>query len=81
MNGPWEWVIHHGADTGGLISNSPVCILSQTPSYSLRLRATDSGQPPLHEDTEVAVEVVDVNDNPPRFFQLNYSTSVQVRTP
>ncbi|KAL6080931.1 hypothetical protein STEG23_001955, partial [Scotinomys teguina] len=49
----------------------------QTPSYSLRLRATDSGQPPLHEDTEVAVEVIDVNDNPPRFFQLNYSTAVQ----
>uniref|UniRef100_A0A8C6GSC4 Protocadherin Fat 2 n=1 Tax=Mus spicilegus TaxID=10103 RepID=A0A8C6GSC4_MUSSI len=53
----------------------------QTPSYSLRIRATDSGQPPLHEDTEVAVEVVDVNDNPPRFFQLNYSTAVQENSP
>lgn len=53
----------------------------QTPSYSLRLRATDSGQPPLHEDAEVAVEVVDVNDNPPRFFQLNYSTTVQENSP
>ncbi|XP_040851121.1 protocadherin Fat 2 [Ochotona curzoniae] len=53
----------------------------QTPSYSLRLRATDSGQPPLHEDTDVAIQVVDVNDNPPRFFQLNYSTTIQENSP
>ncbi|KAM5298302.1 protocadherin Fat 2 [Ctenodactylus gundi] len=53
----------------------------QTPSYSLKLRATDSGQPPLHEDTDVNVQVVDVNDNPPRFFQLNYSTAVQENSP
>ncbi|XP_036735003.2 protocadherin Fat 2 [Manis pentadactyla] len=53
----------------------------QTSSYSLRLRATDSGQPALHEDTAIAIQVVDVNDNPPRFFQLNYSTSVQENSP
>uniref|UniRef100_A0A8C5P376 Protocadherin Fat 2 n=1 Tax=Jaculus jaculus TaxID=51337 RepID=A0A8C5P376_JACJA len=53
----------------------------QTPSYSLRLRATDSGQPPLYEDAEVDVQVIDVNDNPPRFFQLNYSTTVQENSP
>ncbi|XP_077922884.1 protocadherin Fat 2 [Halichoerus grypus] len=53
----------------------------QTSSYSLRLRATDSGRPPLHEDTDIAIQVVDVNDNPPRFFQLNYSTSVQENSP
>ncbi|KAK1343482.1 hypothetical protein QTO34_016262 [Cnephaeus nilssonii] len=53
----------------------------QASSYSLRLRATDSGRPPLHEDTDIAIQVVDVNDNPPRFFQLNYSTSVQENCP
>ncbi|KAM4826977.1 protocadherin Fat 2 [Thomomys bottae] len=53
----------------------------QTSSYSLRLRATDSGQSPLHEDARVDVHVVDVNDNPPRFFQLNYSTTVQENSP
>ncbi|XP_043455316.1 protocadherin Fat 2 [Prionailurus bengalensis] len=53
----------------------------QTSSYSLRLRATDSGRPPLHGDTDIAIQVVDVNDNPPRFFQLNYSTSVQENSP
>ncbi|XP_058148651.1 protocadherin Fat 2 [Dasypus novemcinctus] len=53
----------------------------QTSTYSLRLRATDSGQPPLHEDTDITIQVVDVNDNPPRFFQLNYSTTVQENSP
>ncbi|XP_070426535.1 protocadherin Fat 2 [Equus przewalskii] len=53
----------------------------QTSSYSLRVRATDNGRPPLHEDTDIAIQVVDVNDNPPRFFQLNYSTSVQENSP
>ncbi|XP_069340449.1 protocadherin Fat 2 [Eulemur rufifrons] len=53
----------------------------QTSSYSLSLRATDSGQPPLHEDTDITIQVVDVNDNPPRFFQLNYSTTVQEYSP
>ncbi|XP_042544933.1 protocadherin Fat 2 [Dipodomys spectabilis] len=53
----------------------------QTSSYSLRLRATDNGQPPQHEDVEVDVHVADVNDNPPRFFQLNYSTTVQENSP
>ncbi|XP_026937292.1 protocadherin Fat 2 isoform X1 [Sagmatias obliquidens] len=53
----------------------------QISSYSLRLRATDSGKPPLHEDTDIAIQVADVNDNPPRFFQLNYSTSVQENSP
>ncbi|XP_076993564.1 protocadherin Fat 2 [Tamandua tetradactyla] len=53
----------------------------QTSSYSLKLRATDSGRPPLHEDADITVQVVDVNDNPPRFFQLNYSTTVQENSP
>ncbi|XP_003464523.3 protocadherin Fat 2 isoform X2 [Cavia porcellus] len=53
----------------------------QTSSYSLKLRATDSGQPPLHSDVDIDVQVVDVNDNPPRFFQLNYSTAVQENSP
>ncbi|XP_032115724.1 protocadherin Fat 2 isoform X4 [Sapajus apella] len=53
----------------------------QASSYSLKLRATDSGQPPLHEDTDITIQVADVNDNPPRFFQLNYSTTVQENSP
>ncbi|XP_055968334.1 protocadherin Fat 2 [Sorex fumeus] len=53
----------------------------QASGYSLRLRATDSGRPPLHQDTSVTIQVLDVNDNPPRFFQLNYSATVQENSP
>ncbi|XP_027697609.1 protocadherin Fat 2 isoform X3 [Vombatus ursinus] len=53
----------------------------ETSSYSLTLRATDSGQPALYQDVEVDVQVADVNDNPPRFFQLNYSIVVQENAP
>ncbi|XP_019361654.1 PREDICTED: protocadherin Fat 2 isoform X1 [Gavialis gangeticus] len=49
----------------------------ETPSYSLTLRAADSGQPALFSDAAVRIHVSDVNDNPPRFFQLNYSAVVQ----
>uniref|UniRef100_A0A8C8SUZ8 FAT atypical cadherin 2 n=1 Tax=Pelusios castaneus TaxID=367368 RepID=A0A8C8SUZ8_9SAUR len=53
----------------------------EIPSYSLTVRATDSGQPPLFSDVAVRVRVSDVNDNPPRFFQLNYSVVVQENAP
>ncbi|XP_042309716.1 protocadherin Fat 2 [Sceloporus undulatus] len=50
-------------------------------SYSLKVQATDNGQVPLSSDTTVLIHVSDVNDNPPRFFQLNYSTAVQENSP
>uniref|UniRef100_A0A8C3UYE4 FAT atypical cadherin 2 n=1 Tax=Catharus ustulatus TaxID=91951 RepID=A0A8C3UYE4_CATUS len=42
------------------------------------IRATDNGHPAQFSDVPVHVHVSDVNDNPPRFFQLNYSVVVQV---
>uniref|UniRef100_A0A8C0H1Q3 FAT atypical cadherin 2 n=1 Tax=Chelonoidis abingdonii TaxID=106734 RepID=A0A8C0H1Q3_CHEAB len=53
----------------------------EVPSYALTVRATDSGQPALFSDVAVRVRVTDVNDNPPRFFQLNYSVVVQEVAP
>ncbi|XP_062826337.1 protocadherin Fat 2 isoform X2 [Anolis carolinensis] len=50
-------------------------------SYSLKVQATDNGQEPLSSDTTVLIRVSDVNDNPPRFFQLNYSAAVQENSP
>ncbi|XP_028574146.2 protocadherin Fat 2 [Podarcis muralis] len=50
-------------------------------SYSLKVRATDNGQVPFFNDTTVLIRVSDVNDNPPRFFQLNYSVTVQENSP
>ncbi|NXT94831.1 FAT2 protein, partial [Anhinga rufa] len=51
------------------------------PSYSLTVRATDNGHPAQFSDVAVHVHVSDVNDNPPRFFQLNYSVVVQENVP
>uniref|UniRef100_A0A8C2T5B4 FAT atypical cadherin 2 n=1 Tax=Coturnix japonica TaxID=93934 RepID=A0A8C2T5B4_COTJA len=50
-------------------------------SYSLTVRATDNGHPAQFSDVAVRVHVSDVNDNPPRFFQLNYSVVVQENAP
>ncbi|XP_072446558.1 protocadherin Fat 1-like [Chiloscyllium punctatum] len=46
-------------------------------SYSLTIRATDNGKPPLFSHTTVNIQVLDVNDNPPMFFQFNYSVVIQ----
>ncbi|XP_017683478.1 PREDICTED: protocadherin Fat 2 [Lepidothrix coronata] len=53
----------------------------EIPSYSLTVRAMDNGHPPQFSDVPVHVHVSDVNDNPPRFFQLNYSVVVQENAP
>ncbi|KAK9406470.1 protocadherin Fat 2 [Crotalus adamanteus] len=50
-------------------------------SYSLKIQAMDNGQAALSSDTIVLIHVSDVNDNPPRFFQLNYSVAVQENSP
>ncbi|XP_053156770.1 protocadherin Fat 2 isoform X2 [Hemicordylus capensis] len=50
-------------------------------SYSLKIQAMDNGQPALFSNTTVLIRVSDVNDNPPRFFQLNYSVAVQENSP
>nr|XP_033783424.1 protocadherin Fat 2 [Geotrypetes seraphini]XP_033783425.1 protocadherin Fat 2 [Geotrypetes seraphini]XP_033783426.1 protocadherin Fat 2 [Geotrypetes seraphini] len=49
--------------------------------YSLKVRAEDNGYPVLFSDGEVDVQVLDVNDNPPTFFQLNNSLVVQEGNP
>uniref|UniRef100_A0A8C6IRE2 Uncharacterized protein n=1 Tax=Melopsittacus undulatus TaxID=13146 RepID=A0A8C6IRE2_MELUD len=53
----------------------------EIPSYSLTVRAMDNGHPAQFSDVAVRVHVSDVNDNPPRFFQLNYSVVVQENAP
>ncbi|KAJ7316376.1 hypothetical protein JRQ81_002538 [Phrynocephalus forsythii] len=50
-------------------------------SYSLQVQATDNGQTAFSSDSAVLIRVSDVNDNPPRFFQLNYSVAVQENAP
>ncbi|XP_041050027.1 protocadherin Fat 1-like isoform X1 [Carcharodon carcharias] len=50
-------------------------------SYSLTVQAIDNGEPPLFSHTALNIQVLDVNDNPPMFFQFNYSVVIQENEP
>ena len=46
-------------------------------SYTLVVRAHDSGRPRLHSDAHINITVADLNDNPPEVDQPNASVIVQ----
>ncbi|KAM6084893.1 protocadherin Fat 4-like [Theristicus caerulescens] len=48
--------------------------------YELLLVASDNGVPQRQNFTYVSIQVLDVNDNPPRFTKAQYSASVRVAT-
>ena len=50
-------------------------------SYKLIIRAQDLGDPPKSNTTQVVVNVLDVNDNEPRFPSSNYYQSVAENVP
>ncbi|XP_051871067.1 protocadherin Fat 1-like isoform X1 [Pristis pectinata] len=88
-DGPLNNLIHYSIINGDpnqhftINSKNGEILLSQhldreeISSYSLVVRATDNGIPPLFSDTTVNLQVTDVNDNPPTFFQFNYSVVIQ----
>uniref|UniRef100_A0A6Q2Z7J2 Protocadherin-16 n=1 Tax=Esox lucius TaxID=8010 RepID=A0A6Q2Z7J2_ESOLU len=41
-------------------------------TYELRVMATDAGTPPLRAESSFTIQVIDENDNPPLFDQLEY---------
>ncbi|XP_075902611.1 protocadherin gamma-C5-like [Nelusetta ayraudi] len=49
--------------------------------YRVKIRATDSGKPPLSSEKEIIVELLDVNDNPPVFSQPSYVVYVKENNP
>jgi len=63
------------SSTGDLSVTSPLDFES-TRQYHLTIRAQDSGTPPAANTTNVLVNVVDVNDNVPRFYTPIYQSSV-----
>ena len=50
-------------------------------SYKLIIRAQDLGNPPKSNTTQVVINVLDVNDNDPRFPNTNYYQSVAENVP
>ncbi|KAJ4935549.1 hypothetical protein JOQ06_017081, partial [Pogonophryne albipinna] len=51
------------------------------PSYSLAIRALDSGIPPMSSTVMVNIDISDINDNPPTFSPANLTTVIQENKP
>nr|XP_033799788.1 protocadherin Fat 1 isoform X2 [Geotrypetes seraphini] len=49
--------------------------------YTLTIQATDNGNPPRTNTTDVNIDVSDINDNPPIFSKENYSVIIQENKP
>ncbi|XP_043925801.1 uncharacterized protein LOC122800419 [Protopterus annectens] len=45
--------------------------------YNFTIQAIDSGSPALSTETQFFIEVIDMNDNPPRFSHLSYTAHVK----
>lgn len=56
----------------------PLCLAFKVPSYSLAIRALDSGIPPMSSNVMVNIDVSDINDNPPIFSPANLTAVTQV---
>lgn len=57
----------------GLISLAAELDREQSSSYSLVVRASDSGEVARSQEVTVKISVVDINDNAPRFSSHNYT--------
>ncbi|XP_055370186.1 protocadherin Fat 3a isoform X5 [Betta splendens] len=51
------------------------------PSYTLAIRALDSGIPPMSSTVMVNIDISDINDNPPAFSPANLTTVIQENKP
>ncbi|XP_069725717.1 protocadherin alpha-C2-like isoform X5 [Phaenicophaeus curvirostris] len=50
-------------------------------AYNITVTATDSGSPPLSSQKVIHVEISDINDNPPRFEEPEYSVYIPENNP
>ncbi|XP_026859393.2 protocadherin Fat 2 [Electrophorus electricus] len=65
----------------GMIQTADTLDRETVPHYWLTVYATDLGTVPLMSWTEVYIEVLDINDNPPELSQPVYFASVQENLP
>ncbi|XP_075400907.1 protocadherin-23 [Tenrec ecaudatus] len=52
-----------------------------TPNHQLVVLASDHGYPPLSSTAIISIEVLDVNDNPPKFTHAEYDVHIKESTP
>ncbi|KAM7000089.1 protocadherin gamma-C5-like isoform 4-T4 [Tautogolabrus adspersus] len=62
--------MHYSLITAGNLDRETV------PEYTVVIKATDAGSPPLSSQTTFVVKLSDVNDNAPTFSQPSYSVDV-----
>ncbi|XP_060904076.1 protocadherin gamma-C5-like isoform X2 [Labrus mixtus] len=62
--------MHYSLTTAGNLDRETV------PEYTVVIKATDAGSPPLSSQTTFVVKLSDVNDNAPTFSQPSYSVDV-----
>ncbi|XP_055980540.1 protocadherin gamma-A10 isoform X23 [Sorex fumeus] len=53
----------------------------QVSSYNITVTASDGGSPPLSTEAHITLQVADINDNPPSFSHISYSTYIPENNP
>lgn len=60
----------------GLLQTSQVLDYETTQEFQFKIRVTDNGTPALSSETQIIVNVVDINDNSPTFSEPQYQASL-----
>ncbi|XP_051716060.1 protocadherin Fat 2 [Ctenopharyngodon idella] len=60
----------------GILVTLQVLDYETTQQFTLKVKATDKGAPPLSGEAHIIVNVIDVNDNPPDFSEPSYRASL-----
>ncbi|XP_051945095.1 protocadherin Fat 2 [Xyrauchen texanus] len=60
----------------GILVTLQVLDYETTQQFTLKVKATDKGTPPLSSVAHVIVNVIDVNDNPPNFSEPSYRATL-----
>ncbi|XP_001920058.2 protocadherin Fat 2 [Danio rerio] len=60
----------------GVLVTTQVLDYESTQQFTLKVKATDKGVPPLSGEAHIIVNVIDVNDNPPDFSEPSYRASL-----
>ncbi|XP_022235682.1 protein dachsous-like [Limulus polyphemus] len=68
-------------DTGIIYTNKTLTFNPKRPIIHLIVKAQDNGVPPLADVAAVQVEIVDVNNNVPKFSQSVYNAHISEDTP